>query len=496
VHQLGITGYGVNVGLITYRNANPNHPAFIDANGQTGVFNYDYSGSGINWNNSHDTIFAGIIKSRGTPAHPNDIGTAPDCTIHCGRVVSNSGGSSCKETALLDLIENKNCRVITAGIQGTDYYNADGGSQWTLMCDYLADACDVIFAHAAGNYISDTCGVVISRNITIPGDAYNGITTGGLAESPTDNYSKVGSNSAIGYTLDGRRKPDIVTPSTYQVAPAYDGGWNPGSGNGATSWAVPHTAGVAALLLEYTDSTEDADDGHNEVIKAVIVNSTFPNIKDRLGQNTDPTVWHTQRGYGRIDALRAYQTLSADRITKNIPTTAMLGWAYDTMGSYATHYYYIAGKKNERLVLTVTWNRKPTKTGSTYFDESNKFNIELKVAQSTAPEPNLFSETDLLNNLEKVDILLPADGNYTITLTNATDKSGRDYALAFERLPAIAGDFNVNYIVDGNDLSRLVESWLETDADINIVPDDTINWFDFTYLANNWLKIDHKYYTE
>jgi hypothetical protein len=486
VHDVNITGRGIKVGLITAKNVQADHLAFLDANGQTGVFNYDYTGDGFAYN-YHDTPFAGIIKSRGTPDHPNDIGVAPDSVIHCGRVVNNSNNLYFDDLqdALYDLIHNIGCKIVVTGIQLPPTVDPN----WSRMYDYYAEHYDVVFANAAGNFYS---------NITVFGDCYNGITTGGLEDPVTDNYFRVGDVSNPGPAIDGRRKPDVMAPSTYQVAPGYSGSsnnyWNTGYGDGATSWSVPHTAGVAALLLEYANQTTEPNDGHNEVIKAVIVNSTFPNINDKNGNLTDPTVWHYQRGYGRIDALRALNTLAGGRISASALVTTQTGWAYNTTGSNQTHEYQFAGKKNERFILTVTWNCKIDKNGSNYDVNLPKFNLDVTVRNPSGD--TIFSETDNMDNLEKVDLLLPADGNYTVSLENTTNKN-RTYGLAFELLPSLTGDFNIDYIVDEHDLSRMAFDWLTAGLDTDIVPDipdGIVNFLDFAKFADNWLEIDSRYY--
>ena len=495
VHDVNITGKGVKIGLITAKNVQADHLAFLDPNGQTDVYNHDYTGDGFAYD-FHDTPFAGIIKSRGTYNHPNDIGVAPDAEIHCGRVVDNNSiiRFSYLQNALTGLIDNNDCRVIVTGIQfEPNDVTANGQSQWTLMYDYFADVCDVIFANAAGNFFS---------NVTIFGDCYNGITTGGLEDPIEDNYFRVGNVTNPGPTVDGRRKPDVTAPSTYQVAPGYSGTsnnyWYTTPGDGATSWSVPHTAGVAALLLEYANQSPELNDGHNEVIKAVIVNSTFPNIDDKNGNPTNPTVWHSQRGYGRIDALRAYQTLYAGRISRNTTVTADAGWAYDNIGSYQTHQYRFAGQKNERFILTVTWNRKIDKHGSNYDVNLPLFNLDVTVENPSGDV--IFSKIDDANdvndNLVRAELVLPADGNYTVSLKNTTTKS-RDYGLAFELLPPLTGDFNIDYIVDELDLRQMAFDWLTAGPDTDIAPDEpdgVVNWLDFAKFADNWLKIEPKYY--
>ncbi len=483
VHELGITGKGIKIGLITARNVLTTHLAFEPNT----VFNYDYSGDGIGYN-YHDTPFAGIIKSKGSYNHPYDIGVAPDAEIRCCRVADNNDGVSRTwlQNALDDLMAI-GCKVIVTGFQ----LPPDEDPSWSRMYDYYAANYDIVFANAAGNNYS---------NVSVFGDGYNGITTGGLEDIVADDYSRVGEVTCPGPTIDGRRKPDIMAPSTYQVAPGYSGSsndyWYTTSGSGATSWAVPHTAGVAALLLEYANQTTEADDGRNEVIKAVIVNSAFPNIDRKNGDSTNPAdpnnTWHNERGYGRVDVLRAVNTLSAGKISKDATViTSTAGWAYDTISPSATHTYLIAGNKNERLVLTVTWNCAITKLGPNYSLESPLFNIDVTV-KGPEGEP-IFSEIDDVNNLEKVDIRLPADGNYTVSLHNITSKS-RSYGLAFELLTPLTGDFNTDYIVDGYDLSRIAEEWLTAGAEADIVPDDIVNNLDFAEFADNWLKIEKRYF--
>lgn len=495
VHELGITGHGVKVGLVSARNVRTTHEAFNDSNG-VHVFNSDYSGDGVEYMGGdvpgHDTWVAGIIASRGWTGHPNDIGVSPGCDVYSARVVNNSDGINLigVQNALYDLIHNKGCRVIITPIQLPPTIDPN----WSRMYDYYAEQYDVIFANAAGNDYS---------NVTVFGDGYNGITTAALIDEPNNYYLRVGSLSCPGPTIDGRRKPDISSPGSSQTTPSIgsDTDYYTTVKDGATSFAVPQAGGVAALLLQYANATTEADDGHSEVIKAVIVNSTFPNIKDKAGNPTNPAdpnnTWQHDRGYGRIDALGAYQTLSSAKVSKSTTITSSKGWAYDTMSLSATHTYIIRGKKNERLALTVTWNRQMTKISSNYHDETSpKFNIDVSVYNPSGGV--IYSETDNVNNLEKIDMLLPSDGNYTVTLHNTTTKS-RTYGLAFELLEPITGDFNTDYIVDGKDLNQIALEWLTAGSKTNIVHDandvnNIVNYRDFAAFADNWLKIDNRYF--
>ena len=145
------------------------------------------------------------------------------------------------------LIDANNCRVFVIPIQLAGY-PANGSSIYSLMVDYFAETDNVILALASGNDLS---------NPSVFGDAYNGITTAALIDEPNDFYLRVGNKSNPGPTIDGRNKPEISSPGSSQTTPSI---WSDTSSystvkDGATSFAVPQTGGVAALLLEYADNS-------------------------------------------------------------------------------------------------------------------------------------------------------------------------------------------------------------------------------------------------
>lgn len=484
VHALGYEGQGVNVGLISQHNARSDHEAF-----QGHVTSSDYSGDGV-LASDHDTAMAGIVASRGGASFPNDIGVAPQSDVYSARVVDGGGGISLSyiDDALDDLVNTQGCRVIVTGIQLTSIA-ANGDSVWTRRYDYYAYEHDVIFANPAGNY---------NTQITIFGDAYNGITTGGLRITDPDVYGQVGSGSNTGLTEDSRDKPDIAAPSQSQTVPyaSSSTAWSTvGNTSGQTSYSTPHTAGVAALLLSYADSSGEAYDDRSEVIKAVIVNSAFPNIDDRSGSPTTGQTFDNNRGYGRIDALRAYDVLSAGKIAEGSTTEQQMGWAYGSR-SGSGDSYFITGKKNQRFVLTVTWHRKITKSGPNYTIDTSPFGINLTVKDPSSSV--IFSETDVLNNLEKVEIILASDGVYEIKLAKTNSESSHGYGLAFELVDPIPGDFDLNYVVNIADFANVATQWLMTGTDLEAdLFNDSSNIVDISDLGvfvDNWLSYDPAYY--
>ena len=518
----GYTGQGVSVGVLSVMHCLDSHEAFFDKNPDgtpTGLSHAHYidpTGDTTDPNEplSHDTTAAGIVGSRGGFAYPEAVGVAPGVEIYSAKVTQKNPNDPSKrvvpvlESDWLDWFENaldefrqNNCRIVTTPIQLLDssdgVTNANGQSQFSLCYDYYAYTYDLIFANAAGN--DETA-------ISIFGDSYNGITTAGLITVEPDVYRRIGTASNPGETIDERKKPEVAAPAQDLRVPTAtnDTKWEiEGTERGQTSWAAPHTAGVAALLVNYANTTNSplyANDGRSEVIKAVIVNSTFPNVQNEYGTSTTGQLWDVYRGYGRIDAFRAYETLKQPPVTPGVYVTASKGWAFQTMTSnYQEDIYRIQGFKNERLIVTVTWHRAARKISGFYYDElPTKFNIDLTITSPLGGEP--FKETETKNNLQKVDILLTEDGFYEVTLKNTTTKD-RSYAIAFELLPPLEADFNINYIVDVNDIAEFIPYWLEMNCtsepciDYDLHSDNQIDLRDYSKLAQKWLTYDPRYYS-
>jgi hypothetical protein len=387
--------------------------------------------------------------------------------------------------------------VIVTGFELTGSVDANGDNPWTRLYDYYAYQYGVIFTNPAGNE---------NTYVAIFGDAYNGITTGGLRLTDPNNpfdYRRVGSASGSGPTTDGRRKPDITAPSQSQTVPTSSSNtaWTTvGSTGGETSWSAPQAAGVAALLLGLADETPSTNDNTSVVIKAVIVNSTMPNIEDKTGAETNPAdsnnTWQADRGYGRIDALRAYQLLDTSEVEPGTTITQDRGWGYGSIQRNQSNTYTIHISQRCRLIATTTWQRRvnwPSLTASLA-------NLDMTVS---APGGSvIFNKAmagyDTSDNLIKCDLLILTPGDYTITIANnSTNSETASYGFAFELHPIMTGDLPaVDYIVDFKDFSTLATVWHSSVSSLDslLAPDGTINLLDLAVLADNWLQIDPLYY--
>jgi len=498
VHAIGYTGQGVKIGFLSVDNVYADHPAFLEKDdagtpipGTSRVIIVNPPGVNVVLS-SHDTQMAGILISSGAPAEPYQIGAAPGATLYDARI---SGGIQ----QAIDALLAQGCNVIVSGFTYfSEPVKNDGKSLTTRMYDYYAFS-DVIFATAAGNF--NASDYPYHAPPSRPGDAYNGITTGGLIKPIADIYDKIGSRSLAGPTYDNRRKPEVAAPSPGQRVPTTGSAasWTTTSNpnDGLTSWAVPHTAGVAAVLLEYAQMDGQRDANRSEVIKAVMVNSTFPNIDDKSGNWTDPAnqTWHTDRGYGRLDALRAFETLCAPKIIPGQTTNAPKGWAYQTLGPGQTHTFTLTAHKHQRLVMTLTWHRRVVwkdrarwggpLDGVIHEDELSVSLANLDLQLFDPDGCALIAQPPTLDNLEKADIRLTKTGDYQITVSNLPTPTSESahYALAFEVLEPLAGDWNNDYRVDMADFSIMSGCWLvgsEQDA--------------FESLSSQWLKTDPRYW--
>jgi hypothetical protein len=499
VHQLGVTGEGVNIGLILSRNVRTTHEAFKDGSGFSHAFNYDFSGDGISII-AHDTQLAGIIASRGGASFPDEIGVAPGADLYCARVSDNANGISSAWiiNALDELIKNENCRVIVTGFELAGSTDANGDSFWTRLYDYYAYEYGVIFINAAGNQNS---------YVTIFGDAYNGVTVGGLRLTDPCNpydYRRAGSASGSGPTTDGRRKPDVMGPSQSQTVPtsSSDTAWTTvGSTLGETSWSAPQAAGAAALLLALANQTSGPDDNNNLVIKAVMVNSSMPNIEDKTGAETNPAdsnnTWNDDRGYGRIDCLRAYNLLNTSEVSPGTTITQDRGWGLGRISRNQSDTYTIHISTMCRLIATTTWNRRiswPSLTG-------NLANLDMSVFAPVVSSP-YFNKTmsgyNASDNLIKYDLLILTPGDWTISIANnSTTNVTASYGFAFELHPVLGGDLpTFNYVVNFVDFATLAADWYSTASplDSTLWPDGTIDLLDLSVMAGDWLQIDQLYY--
>ena len=135
-----------------------------------------------------------------------------------------------------------------------------------------------------------------------------------ISVGATDSSDAIASYSSRGPGDGGIIKPDIVAPGSGIRSTLPGGGYGSMSG---TSMASPHAAGMVALLI----SAAPALAGDVDAIEAAMKQTALPKTTTQsCGGVAAGSVPNNTAGYGRIDALAAYNLLAGP----NTPPTVIL----------------------------------------------------------------------------------------------------------------------------------------------------------------------------
>ena len=286
----GYAGAGVGIAVLD-TGIDLEHPDFA---GRI-VGTADFTGEGVQDLNGHGTHVAGIACGDGRAHGGQYRGVAPGSELYVAKVLDRHGAAYMSDVmAGMDWALKQNVHVINLSLSASP--PGDGTDALSEMCDLVVERGYVVCV-AAGNS-GPTPG-----SIGPPGCARQVITVGASTDHDT-----VLEASSRGPTSDGRVKPDTLFPGADIVScrardtslgSALDLAYTEASG---TSMAVPHAAGVAALLLE-------ADPGLTpRELKELMMRSA---VDLGLDENTE--------GAGRGDASAA---LAAMKRSEELPQSS------------------------------------------------------------------------------------------------------------------------------------------------------------------------------
>jgi len=166
-------------------------------------------------------------------------------------------------------------------------------------------AAGIVTVHSAGNS-GPNC-----TTITTPAAIYDASFTVGATAPITGEAGEIIGETIAGFssrgpvTVDGsgRLKPDIVAPGVGIESSLPGNGYGVNSG---TSMAAPHVAGLVALLI----SADPTLTGDVDALEAIITQTALPKTTNQgCGDDTPTRVPNNVYGWGRIDALAAYESL-------------------------------------------------------------------------------------------------------------------------------------------------------------------------------------------
>ncbi len=172
------------------------------------------------------------------------VGVAPDVSVILSKTEDVSQEEPIEEDWFvegLEWVEGEGADLFTASLGYFDWYEAedmDGQTAVTSIAAGIAVDNGLIMVNSAGNAGPDP------STLGAPADADGLISVGAV-----DFFAHIADFSSRGPTADGRIKPDVSAPGvqTWVVDPSTTDAYRQGNG---TSYAAPHVAGLAALLLQ------------------------------------------------------------------------------------------------------------------------------------------------------------------------------------------------------------------------------------------------------
>ncbi len=403
VHELGITGKGVRMGIVD-TGFRTDHQVFnyLVENGRL-VAQYDFinDDGNVQDENAADSL-GGIQHSHGTAAlsciagHVPEmlIGSAYDVEVLLAKTEVLKSETRIEEdyyVAALEWMEAEGAEIISSSLGYRDFDNfeyfysdLDGETAVTTIAANWLFERGVLLVTAAGN---DATRFSDGGLIT-PADAFGALTVGAV-----DRNDEIAYFSSHGPTFDGRIKPEVVARGYRTwVANSYE----PTSyrySNG-TSFSTPLIAGCCALLLqEYPHWTPEL------IIK---------NLKAFADRNDNPD---NRYGWGIPDIYKTI-TETQDTIPETIAVrTNAITIASNPVRNDAKFYF--------------RWTNPGINQGDSYTIEV--FNITgLKVFSQQLTEKNIGEVEEVVWNLRNLKGKKVSSGIYLVRTTGKKmNKSGK-----------------------------------------------------------------------
>lgn len=390
----GIDGSGVSIGLADDGFVGPH----IDFTGR--ITNYSTVVG-----QSHGDMTSGIAVGAGN-LDPTMAGSAPGAYIH----VFDIGG--------YPQINNSVNNMQTKGIFITSTSYSQGCNTYDVNSqqgdDLAHDNPNLLFVFSGGNNASGDCGYGAGAgwgNIT--GGYKQGKNV--IAAANTDASDVIDATSSRGPASDGRLKPDIAANGKNQNSPNENNTYQVGGG---TSAACPSIAGTCALMYQ---AYRNLNGGNNP--EGALIKSTLMNTAHDIG-NPGPDFIY---GYGRINAMRAYNLLKDNRylldsVTQGQNKAHVLNVPAGTTKIKVMVYWLDEeGSPSAAKALVNDIDMTVTDPSATSFNPW--------VLDTTPTAANLSAAAvravDHLNNVEQVTIDNPAAGNYTVNVNGFLIPSGK-----------------------------------------------------------------------
>jgi hypothetical protein len=293
---------------------------------------------------------------------------------------------------------------------------------------------------------------------------FGGADRCGVGDNEAENANGMAPFSSRGPCADGRRKPDLVAPSTHisggvvqaptpgplgTADPCYVGDgvcggiasifYPPGqqfyTASSGTSHSAPCVAGAAALLRQYLLNLSFSSPSP-AMTKAWLMNAA----RYLTGAGANDTLWSDSQGMGELDLGAAFDG------TPRILRDQLPGDTFTASGQTRTFFGSVADT-NLAFRVTLAWTDAPgSTTGSAY---NNDLDLTVNAGGQTYLG-NVFSgawsvpggSADPADNVESVFLPAGVAGAFTVTVAaaninsigvpNASNGLAQDFALVIE----------------------------------------------------------------
>jgi subtilisin len=282
-HARGVAGAGVKVAVID-SGIDYTHPDL--ATNYAGGYDFVNDDANPMDDYGHGTKVAGIVAAvyNGVGV----VGVAPDVRVYALKVLDNTGNGWWSDViAALQWVMDHGIQV-TNNSYASDSATDPGTPQPTALKAAFdsAETAGVLHVAAAGN--SGNAGGT-GDNVTYPA-RFDSV----IAVAATDQGNSRASFSSTGPAVE------LSAPGVDIYSTLLGGGYGSGSG---TSFASPHVAGVAALVIAAGVTDTNANGRITDEVRAILVQSV-----DELGAAGRDTLY----GWGLVNAARAAVPCTGD----------------------------------------------------------------------------------------------------------------------------------------------------------------------------------------
>jgi hypothetical protein len=367
--------------------------------------------------------------------------------------------------------------TINARLTSNSFSNGCNGgySTWSQQLD--KDAFDnplMLHIFSSGNNGNSSCAVNYGAGVgwgNITGghkQAKNVVTVGNL--SRTDGLN---SSSSRGPASDGRIKPDICAVGTSVYSTTDDNGPSSYNTKTGTSMSCPGVAGTLAVLMQAYKDINNGTEADGALLKGIIQNTA-----EDLG-NPGPDFLF---GYGRINANRAYEVISAG------------SFASDSLANNdSASFSFTIPANTVSAKFMVIW-ADPQASPNASRDLVNDLDMTVEFEGSTYqpwvlnPTPtvsalnsNATRGRDSLNNMEQVTFLNPSAAAATVKIKGHNIPSGTQkfYVIAAYEKDELIVTFPTSGDAFELGTSQIIrfDSPVNTSYTAEFSLDGGINWF-------------------